>query len=131
MNETSWRIRHIRHPAVVAGMASAPSITVLWRVTTPDQPIEYRVALCSPKDQFSRKKGIEVAMTKESQFVPAKEEFQLVDVVLDYKSKNKLRPQTVELINWFIGNTYSQKVNTLVNDLVSSYRDKVKSLISQ
>lgn len=61
--ETEWKIRHIKSDDYKCGRDVA--ITILYKEVG-NGYYEYKFAICSPKEMFSRKKGVEEALKKES-----------------------------------------------------------------
>ena len=94
--ETEWKIRHIKPDDYKSGRDVA--ITVLYKELG-DGYYEYKFAICSHKDMFSRKKGVEVALKKESDKLYNEGSVPLIGLVLMHMSiSNKFSKDTRSLI---------------------------------
>lgn len=62
MIKTDWKTRHVRVPCFIADDGwERGGITLRYRVI--EEGIQYMYSICNPKDQYSRKVGIELADT--------------------------------------------------------------------
>ncbi len=61
-----WHSRHIRFPELLEIFSGG--ITLRYKVDEINNVVEYKFAICNPKDQYSRKLGITIADGKQSYF---------------------------------------------------------------
>jgi hypothetical protein len=97
-----WKIKHIKSDSYKCGRDAA--LTILYK-DIGDGYYEYKYAICNPKDMFSRKKGVEVALSKPDTWKV---------YVGNYKGKGVL-----QVIVWhlpFTGNLSKEVINLLLDE---------------
>lgn len=80
-----WNIRHFRENKHVS--KGYYSITILYREVGKNK-YEYKLAVCNPKDQFERSKGIQAALAKDSYVISTSKEHLELSVVCHYALTN-------------------------------------------
>lgn len=94
--QTEWKIRHIKSDDYKSGRDVA--ITILYKEIG-EGYYEYKFAICSPNDMFSRKKGVEEALKKESDKLYSEGSVAFTGLVLMHMSiSNKFSKDTRSLI---------------------------------
>lgn len=94
--ETEWKIRHIKPDDYKSGRDVA--ITILYKEIG-NGYYEYKFAICSRKDMFSRKKGVAEALKKESDKLYNEGSVPFTGLILMHMSiSNKFSKDTRSLI---------------------------------
>lgn len=89
--ETPWNIRHFRQDK--SKSSGVYSLTILWRQV--GKKIEYRLAICSPNDNFYRKEGLKVAHSKKSDFFYNRYDNVYAGILVQYISRNEVNSKAL------------------------------------
>lgn len=98
--EQGWKIKHIKHPDYKCGRDVA--VTILYK-DIGSNIFAYRYSICSPKDMFSRKQGIEEALKKNPYHLATSKDILFREILTDINKQYSFKssPEFKDLVRWY------------------------------